>query len=147
MGEEGTAAAPAAHAPGRGRPSIWPVVAGLEAALALAGPFLLAEGLLLRRGTPIVEGLGLVAVVVGLFLWEARRAPLPPSRGSPARLSARGPPWWTHRTPWVGRYLCLTCGYRQEERATFCPRCGKILVRLPPGNRSGTGPGSGGTEP
>ena len=131
---------------GRGSP-LWPLIAGLEAALALTGPFLLTEGLLRRQGMPIAEGLGLVALAVGLFVWEARRAPLPPFRRSGPAPAARGRPWWTHRTPWVGRYLCVACGFRQEEPATFCPRCGKPLVRLPPVRGPGPGPGDGGAGP
>ncbi len=148
MGVTGSVPPPAGVGARAGRrPAIWSLIAGLEAALALAGPFLLAEGLLRRQGTPIAEGFGLVALAVGLFLWEARRAPLPPSLGSGTALAARGRPWWTHRTPWVGRYLCVACGFRQEEPATFCPRCGKPLVRLPPVRRPGTGPEDGGAGP
>ena len=117
----------------------WSLVAGLEAALALAGPFLLADGLLHHAEGEILGGLGLVALALGLFLWETRNAPLSPFLRSPAPSGTGGTPWWTNRTPWVGQYLCVGCGFRQRERATFCPRCGKVLVRLPPPARGGPG--------
>ena len=136
-----------ASTPGKRGSVVWSLVGGLEAALAFAGPFLLTEGLLQRRGEQSVGGLLLVVAAVGLFLWEIRRAPLSGFLGFPTGSGARGAPWWTRRTPWVGRYLCVSCGFRQEEKATFCPRCGKVLVRLPPPVPAGTGPPSGGSGP
>lgn len=120
---------------------LWSMVSGLEAALAFAGPFLLTEGLLHRTAEEVAGGLGLVALALGLFVWEAEHAPLSGWPG-PFGPTGRGEePWWRRRGPWVGRYLCVACGYRQEERATLCPRCGKVLVRLPPPARGGNGSG------
>lgn len=75
---------------------------------------------------------GLVAMAVGLLLFAYEGAwskgvvlpeGSPPPPGTP-------PAWWHRPVSFHGRFLCPSCGWRQDDRATICPRCGKRLVRL-----------------
>lgn len=107
--------------------------------LALPGPvvffgaFLAAYGLYPSLDLRFVlVGALLLVAGLGLFAWEGRwsRSLIHPGSSPPLPPGAR-PPWWKRPISYHGRWLCTSCGWREEERSTFCPRCGKVLVRLP----------------
>jgi hypothetical protein len=101
--------------------------------LVILGAFAIAYGLYGGYSLELAAaGAGLLLVGVVLFLYEgrwSRAGILPPSSSPPI---PKGPaPWWKRPISYHGQYLCTSCGWREEERTTFCPRCGKVLVRLP----------------
>lgn len=99
--------------------------------LLLAGAFLVVRGFVSGPSLSIVIGSTLiaagVAIEIWIIVWSARLVrrgssglPAPFPRGSE---SGRGSSD-RHR-------LCVGCGWRGGEGPQFCPRCGKVLVRLP----------------
>lgn len=99
-------------------------------ALLLAGGAILLTGL--ADGVPLEDWLGTGALVAGLCLfvgvlaWTARLA-----RHRPPDLlrSPVASPSTIAPNP-RGGWLCSACGWRGGRGEGFCPRCGKILVRL-----------------
>ena len=107
----------------------WAWAGTAEAGLVFLGALALTLAPLTDDPTDALAGIALLAGGLALFAWEARHRPAP--EPSPLWASPGGR-WWKHPTSTTGRYLCVSCGWRQEEPATFCPRCRKVLVRLPP---------------
>ncbi len=100
--------------------------------LVLLGTLLIALGATGSGARYLVAGGAILGLGLVLF-WDEGRwtralvrggdAPAPPSPGPG--------PWWKRPISYHGRWLCTSCGWREEARTTFCPRCGKVLVQLP----------------
>lgn len=137
-GPEAPSSAPAAAAPGVGesrRPGRWSSFALLPVDLLIfLGAFALVYGAY-GWSDPLAAAVGALLLVgaLGLFLYEGRwtRAGIHPGAVLFPWQSA-AVPYWKRRISFTGRWLCPACGWREEAPATLCPRCGKVLVRLPP---------------
>lgn len=98
--------------------------------LVLLGAFLATLGA--AGGGARFAVAGVLFLAVGLYLfWDEGRWSRALIRPGPSPAVSASPPWWKRPISYHGRWLCTSCGWREEERTTFCPRCGKVLVRLP----------------
>ncbi|MGC2035263.1 MAG: hypothetical protein WA761_07470 [Thermoplasmata archaeon] len=117
------------------------------------GPLLMYHVLLLAGGFVVIAGylrhsfpwtvLGWALIVGGILIeltilwWSVRLVRRQPVDPAPSASSIGSP------GPGAGpaRWICVACGWRGPEGNRFCPRCGKVMVRLP------TGPGTTPTAP
>lgn len=105
-------------------------------AAILVGSVFAAWGALSGSWPEAVGGFALVVAGAGLFAYESRLSRtwvgVPASSATPPSSAPRRDPWWKRPVSYHGRWLCTSCGWREEVPTTFCPRCGKVLARLPP---------------
>lgn len=100
--------------------------------LVLLGAFLIALGAAGDGSRFLLGGAAILGLGLLLFWDEGRWTRELIHRGpAPAPTSRAPTPWWRRPLSYHGRWLCTACGWREESRTTFCPRCGKVLVQLP----------------
>lgn len=118
-------------APSRPRWTATPLVPLTNLAILL-GALLTVLGAFGPSWEELGGGLALLLGGVVLFFLEGKltRAWVGVDTGRP-KPTLKDPPWWKWPISYHGRWLCTSCGWREEKATTFCPRCGKVLVRLP----------------
>ena len=110
--------------------------------LVLLGSFLITLGALGALLRYEVAGAAILALGLYLFWDEGRWSRALIGTGSEATSTTPRPrPWWKGPITFTGRWLCTSCGWRQESRSTLCPRCGKPMVVLPPPSAPSSGNG------
>jgi hypothetical protein len=116
----------------RSGPSVRKVMIPLAVyhALILAGAFLVVRGNLLGSSPSVFSGAlliaGGIAVEVAILYWAAeliRRSAV--AQGGPVPVVPSRPP--SVRPP---RSLCWGCGWQGDRERSYCPRCGKLVVRV-----------------
>jgi hypothetical protein len=107
------------------------LVASATNAAVLIGALFATWGALTGSYVETGAGVALLLASVALFAVENRlsRAWIGAAPVAPAP-SSSSPPWWKRPRVYPGKWLCTSCGWREDVTTLRCPRCGRPMARL-----------------